>query len=161
MATAMVTLTWCDRHLTDKDEEVPGSSMPPVNGAQLDLCDECALPLMEALALYERYGSKGKRTPQLAAVKRRAAAPQKPARPDQTPVEGGLPCPQPDCESVLKNRSSLGAHARQDHGVTLGELEGKPITHTCDVKGCGKGFTTLQGFTLHQRKHARERAAAS
>lgn len=154
----MVTLTWCDRHLADKDEQVPASAMPEIQGAQLDLCDDCAAPLLEVLALYETYGSKGQRTPKLASVRKRAAAaPGKPA--SAQPVPGGLPCPKALCDSVLVDRASLGAHARQTHGVTLGELEGRPVTHTCEE--CGRGFTTLQGISLHQRKHAREKSAAA
>lgn len=157
MATAMVTLTWCDRHLSDKDEEVPATAMPEIQGAQLDLCDDCAAPLMEALALYEAYGSKGQRTPKLASVRKRAAAPR--ARADSVPAAGGLPCPKALCDSVLRNRASLGAHARQNHGMTLGQLEGKPVAFTCET--CGAGFTTKQGIKLHERKHARGSAAAS
>lgn len=155
----MVTLTWCDRHLIEKDEEVPASSMPEIQGANLDLCDDCAGPLMEALALYEQYGSKGKRTPKLATVRKRAEAAAAAVPAKARPVPGGLACPDPDCDSVLTNRQSLGAHARQIHSKTLGELEGKPIAHVCP--DCGAGFTTNQGITLHARKHARESAAAS
>ena len=32
MATAMVTLTWCDWHLTEKDEEVPATAQPEFEG---------------------------------------------------------------------------------------------------------------------------------
>ena len=155
MAKAMVTLTWCDRCLTDNDTETPARPMPEVQGMNLDLCDGCAAPLLEALAMYERYGARGKRTPTLAAVTKRKAA-AKPGK-DATVVPANAVetfiCPDAGCGAVLGSRQSLGAHARQIHHVTLGELEGKPIIETCAE--CGAGFTTHQGITLHQRKHAR------
>jgi hypothetical protein len=161
MATAMVTLTWCDWHLTEKDTEEPAQRYT-WGDLTVDLCEDCAAPIAQALALFTDYGAKGKRTPQLAAVRRRArkASPQATApTPSVKAADGTYACPDPGCDSVLKSRQSLGAHARQIHGKSLGELEGRPITHTCDE--CGAGFTTLQGITLHERKHAREQAAAS
>lgn len=147
MATAMVTLRWCDKHLTEKDEEVPADPMPAwADGWQVDLCTECAGPIIAARELTETYGAKGERTPQM--VK----------RPKVRPDQASYPCPAEGCGSVLSNRSSLGAHARQKHGVTIGELEGRELTHTCP--DCGQGFTTPQGVAVHARKHQKSGAAA-
>ena len=140
MAREMVTLTWCDFHLTEHDEEVEASHFT-WDELEVDLCPECAAPLAAAQLMFEKYGSKGPRT----------------MAPPGSKALGSYPCPAPGCGSVLVNRPSLGAHARQMHGVTLGELEGKPIAHTCEE--CGRGFTTLQGIRLHLRKHRREAAS--
>ena len=147
MATAMVTLTWCDRHLTDTDEEVPGDAMPPwADGLAVDLCPECAAPVLAARELAEHYGAIGKRTPEV--VKgRRPLVPS--SRADAQPVAGGLACP--DCGAKLSNRQSLGSHARNIHGKSLGELEGKPLNYVCPT--CQQGFTTPQGVAVHARVH--------
>jgi hypothetical protein len=142
----MVTLTWCDVHLTEHDEERPAHPFT-WDEYQLDLCEECLPTIAAARIMFEKYGSKGPRTLAPSAVVRKGKQPG-----------GLLSCPAPDCGSVLGNRASLGAHARQIHGMTLGELEGRPVAHTCEE--CGQGFTTYQGITLHTRKHERERAAA-
>lgn len=141
MAKALITLTWCDRHLTDKDEEVPASPMPEMQGWNLDLCSDCSAPLLESLALYERYGAKGKRTPQMTTR-------PVPKRPDKG-AEGPFPCPAEGCGSVLANRDSLGSHVRQIHGKSVGELEGQPLDHQCP--DCDRAFTTAVGLSGHVR----------
>src|SRR5262245_40650659 len=141
MAKALITLTWCDRHLTEKDEEVPAEPMPEwADKWQVDLCAECAVVVLEARALYEQYGAKGKRTAEVTTK-------PVPRRPDQA-ADGPYTCPQKGCGSVLVNKQSLGAHARQTHGMTVGELLGQPLKFKCD---CGRGFTTGQGLAAHQR----------
>jgi C2H2 type zinc finger protein len=146
MAKALITLTWCDRHLTEKDEEVPAEPMPEwADGWGVDLCAECATPVHEVMALYQRYGAKGKRTPQMTT---RPA----PKRPDRQ-TEGPFTCPQEGCGAVLATRGSLGAHGRQIHGVSLGELLGQPLNHKCPEKGCGKAFSTGHGLAVHMRSH--------
>lgn len=138
MAKAMITLTWCDYCLTEKDLEIPAQEFQ-VGGFQVDLCEEHALPLVESQKLAETYGSKGKRTPTL-------AGPPPTARVDQ------LPCPVPGCGKAYGGRASLGAHVRAAHGITVGEAEGKPIVARCEEHN--QGFTTQAGYALHiSQKH--------
>lgn len=140
MAKAMVTLTFCDVCLAEKDLEVTGQAYE-LGGYGVDLCPEHALPLVESTTLAQTYGSKGKRTPTIAMPRHTAS---------QALGAEGTPCPIPDCGSVLGGRQSLGAHVRQQHGMTLGEAEGKPILATCET--CGARFTTQHGHTLHMRQ---------
>jgi len=134
----MITLTWCDRHLQDKDEEVPAEQFHWGN-QHVDLCEECAGPVLEAAELFTKYGSDGKRTPppQIRTVKKAQAA-QKDER---------ATCPE--CGREYLNRGSLGSHARQIHGKSLGALTGSELTHKC--RWCDAGYTTGQGQSLHER----------
>jgi hypothetical protein len=140
MATAMITLTFCDVCLSEKDLEVPGQAYDQ-GGYQIDACDEHSAPLVEAQKLAEAYGSKGKRTPTISVPRMTGS---------QAVGAEGMACPVPGCGSVLTGRQSLGAHVRQQHGMTLGEAEGRPIVATCEI--CGAKFTTQNGHTLHTRQ---------
>jgi len=150
VATALVTLTWCDRHLSDKDEEVPATPMPDVQGYGLDLCEECAEPLLAQLALYQRYGAKGDRTPK---PSKRTAAAVAAAAPVET-TRAGKPAAHtcPGCQHLFTSRASLAAHARKDHGKSLPELEGKPVPFKCDQRGCGRAFASVQAIALHRKQ---------
>lgn len=177
MATALVTLIWCDWHLAEKDEEVPATEMPPFgDGLRLDLCKECAEPVLAVHALYERFGSKGDRTPKpprnlrAALARQGKTSTQKDARAiaEGAPTTSrGLaalhPCPAPDCDSVLGSRQSLAAHARNTHHSSLPVLEGKPTPYACDQPDCGKAFASPQGLALHRKqvhKLARQKRSA-
>ncbi len=170
MATALVTLTWCDQHLAEKDEEIPATTMPPwADGLSVDLCDECAAPVLAARALAEHYGSKTDRTPKppkrvrAAARRNGASTAERPADWDGRATRSGKPalygCPK--CDGGFASRQSLAAHARNVHDLTLGELEGKATPHKCSEPGCGRAFTTPQGLALHERAHAHQQSAAS
>ena len=127
MATAMLTVRYCDRCLTEKDEQVPADAMPDVQGMNLDLCAEHAAPLMEALAVYERYGAKGDRT-------MRAPLQLTPSG-KRRRGQGDLTCPGCGRTGYL-NRGSLSAHVRQTHDTSLSVLEGRPADVVCD--DCGQ-----------------------
>lgn len=147
MARAMITLTWCDWCLTEKDLETPATAMPELDGFQVDLCEEHAAPFREARQLAEHYGSKGKRTPSL-------ATPAKVSAREALGIDP-LRCPVPDCgdEKGFSGRQSLSTHVRQTHGISLGEAEGKPIVARCEEHD--RGFTTQAGYALHlSQKHA-------
>ena len=135
MAIALIQLTWCDRHLQEKNEEVPAEPMPDWGGFNLDLCADCRAPIDEAMALYTEYGSKGKRTKAPKAVARVIPS---------DPQPGDHRCPQPGCEGLsFATRESLGAHGRQLHNMSIGELLGLPLPFTCDE--CGRKFSSPQG----------------
>jgi len=144
MAKAMITLTWCDYCLTEKDLEIPAQGFQ-VGDFQVDLCEEHALPLLESQKLAETYGSKGKRTPTL------AGPPPKPTAREALGIDP-LACPVPGCGKSFGGRQSLGAHTRTEHGISLGEAEGKPIVARCEEHS--QGFTTQAGYALHiSQKH--------
>lgn len=147
----MVTLTWCDWHLTEKDEEVPATAMPEFEGMGLDLCEPCAGQVAAMRAFYELYGSKGSRTMRVPRSKLQVAAAGA-----MVEKRGQVLCPSPGCGKTYKNRGSLGAHVRQDHATTLPLLEGKPATEVCET--CGQKFASKQAIGMHQRKHTREKA---
>ena len=75
-----------------------------------------------------------------------------PARVPRPAISKGEPETCPACQLVLSNVRSLAAHTRVVHGVTLAELEGKPVPFVCDT--CGKRFSRNNGLIMHQRAHA-------
>lgn len=132
MAKEQVILTWCDRHLSEKDEQVKGDTY--TWGKQnVDLCEECAGPLVEARQLFDTFGAVGSRT----------KAPKK-----QSGEVDPHTCPV--CGMVAKNRSALGSHGRSQHSMSIGEMEGKELPYTCDV--CQRGFSTPQGAAAHRAR---------
>jgi len=140
MAKAMITLTWCDKHLTDKDEEVPAEQFE-WNGRHVDLCGDCATPLLEVQAIFTEYGSTGKRTPTMQTrTVQKAVAGNRVSDPQGCPI----------CGKTYKNRDTLGTHAREQHGKTLAEIDGKPLDHKC--RWCDKAYATGQGLSLHERQ---------
>lgn len=161
MATELITRIWCDRHLSEKDEQVTGRSWAllvsgPEQPAQrtprtVDLCEDCAqdLGLAAVRDLIDEYGLDGsghRGKPKGAAS--RAAAPA-PAR----TAESEISCP--DCDHVAASRSNLAAHGRRAHGKTIAELLGEPTPFVCPV--CGQGFGLAQSMALHRtRTHADE-----
>jgi hypothetical protein len=145
MATELITHTLCDRHLQDKDERVPATQYTSTSGMLVDLCDDCAGPLAAAEAVFQAYGSQG----------RRARAPRKQA---QAGDPGAITCP--DCGKTYNTRNSLGAHARNVHGKTVAAMLGEPTPHKCTVKGCGKTFSTPQALGLHARSHPDAKSGA-
>jgi hypothetical protein len=156
VAIALITLTWCDRHLSEKDEEVPAGPMPAwADGLNVDLCPECAAPYVEARKLAEEYGSKGDRTSSPQKRTRAKTAAPAPA-PTGKVTSRGLPathiCPAKDCGAGLSSRPSLAAHARQTHKTSLPALEGKPATYKCDQRGCGRAFSSPQAIALHRKQ---------
>lgn len=156
MAIALITLTWCDRHLADKDEEVPAEPMPVLDGYGLDLCSECAAPILEVLAAYEKYGSKGDRTPR-PPRKIKRPTPAKAVAAASAPMSDSHVCPE--CEGSYASRQSLASHTRNVHDKSLAELEGRPTPYHCS---CGKNFAAPPGLALHVKKHpGHQQAAAS
>lgn len=132
MAKELVTLTWCDLHLAEKDEQVEATTWHLGKG-QVDLCAECAQPFQDAQALVDSYGAVGKRT----RTKGKQSGPEDP----QT-------CPV--CGKVAKNRDSLASHGRHIHKMNLGELLGDKQDYACPV--CGKKFSTPQGAGAHRAR---------
>ena len=138
MATELITLTYCDIHLQDKDEQVPGQAYPGFEGSgqSIDLCEECAQVRIAVQVMYDTYGAKGKRT-------------QRPQRQSKAGDPGAISCPRPDCDGTAKNQDSLASHARHVHGVSLAQLMGKPTPFACEVEGCGRAFSTPAGLGRH------------
>lgn len=152
MATELVTRIWCDIHLTDKDEHEPATTYT-WDKRQLDLCDDCAGPILEVLRLFSDYGSDGKRT---RAPKGKGGAPvgtkhAQPGDPD------AVTCP--DCGKAFKNKGSLGSHGRHVHKKNMGELLGVNRPYPCGV--CDKTFATPQGAGAHRvRSHPGAKSVA-
>lgn len=145
MATALVTLTWCDKHLAEKDEEVPAVPMPEWSGLNVDLCEKCAEPILVARALYTDYGSKGQRTPKPPRRRNARAAVATPEAATDPPHV----CPE--CGNTLGFRHTLVQHVRNVHGKYLLEMEGKPLPYECDT--CGRRVPTPGALALHQKAH--------
>lgn len=144
MATQVLTRVLCDFCMAD-DKEVDGRRLSiALDGTeyQLDVCESHAVPL-DALAatLAEHAVKVGKHKPNGTTPRDDVRVPEK------------VTCPDPDCGRSFANRASLGDHARRVHAMTVGELEGKPLSYACDV--CPRAFTSPQGLAVHKaRVHA-------
>jgi hypothetical protein len=134
MAAELVTLIYCDRHLVEKDEKVPGETFT-WDKLTVDLCEECAGPIAQASALFADYGAKGKRT----------RLPKKQAQPSDPDV---LKCPE--CGKLASNRDSLASHGRQYHDKSLSQLLGEDTPYQCDI--CPRAFGTVQGRAAHRAR---------
>jgi hypothetical protein len=142
MATELRTLTWCDVHQQEKDEQEPGHCYE-IGGRQVDLCNECAGPFLAAAQLAAEYGRKPRRS-------HRAKTEEKPA--DLVSPVDPLVCPE--CgKGPYVHLQSLSSHARAAHGMSRAQILGKETPYTCSQRGCGRVFSTPQGLALHERSH--------
>lgn len=124
-----------------------------VRGRTLDLCDrdyrELIQPLLNALASVRPYSSSGNRSRQWAG---RSIGP--------------FLCRAGCVSGLLKNLTTLDAHLKGIHGMTRAEyieLYGEPVPLTpeeqealvvevaCQVKGCGKIYSTALGHRWPQQ----------
>lgn len=160
MATELRTFTWCDVHLSQKDEQVEATSwmlsadpmVEPRTGTPavftVDLCDDCAadFALMALQELIEEHGVDGqgkRRRRRPAAAKKAAPAAQANAAPR---AEEELACPE--CGETFADRNRLGAHGRKAHGRTIAELLGEETPYVCE--DCGSGFGVPQALARHR-----------
>jgi hypothetical protein len=143
---------WCDRHF-DRDERVIGSTrVVSLDGmpAELELCADCWTELTTELA--KQVAEHG-RTLDLEDMTERLQ--QRVPREDR---RRRVECPIEGCTTRLY-RESFRNHLADMHNTSLtaiesglGQtLEGKPLTHWCDVEGCGAGFVNVMGLAAHQR----------
>lgn len=163
MATEIVRL--CDAHMARDDARVPASQYDvvmrrvgdPFAFVSVDLCDDCAKPLSDLLSDLVELGrpfdeatltqvQAGADKPAARRAAARVAAPIAQAHTAGT----GVQCPV--CDKTYANKSSLQSHTRGEHGKTLGELLGESLDYVCEVDGCGRGFTTIQGLAVHQNR---------
>lgn len=120
--------------------QVPGGS--PWEWVAIDLCDDCAKPLLDLTTELVDLG-----------------------RPGGRPAEGSPSSTGPVtcsiCGGIHKNRASLGAHYRTQHGKTLGEVEGGPATKDGPRAGtqvpltcpeCGGTYRGPQGLGSHRAR---------
>jgi hypothetical protein len=57
MAEEVVVKIWCDKCLADHDKKTEAEPIR-VNGSRVDLCPECAKPILATLGLLEALGRK-------------------------------------------------------------------------------------------------------
>ena len=149
MATQIEVSKWCDVHLYERDEHVPGETFPiPVPGTvkTVELCPECEeIILGPVRKLYADYG----------------------ARPDASatplPPKGGGKASSvcPECGSQHPNVSLMRAHVKRIHkdkAATLLDLHGRGLP--CTQPGCGFEAVNPQGLGAHLR-HAHGVAGTS
>lgn len=97
MVSQLVKQIWCDHHQAAKDEEVAAlEHSVTIDGVRIDvdLCEECAAPLVELQTWLETYGRP---------VKARASKAKKAATQDL-----GNVCPE--CGRTFASRQGRAAH---------------------------------------------------
>jgi hypothetical protein len=146
MANEVQILTWCDIHLQEKDEHVPGTEYVVQIGkgqpVVVDLCPDCVGPLATVTDLLAAYGRKPNTNGVATRKPKAAAAP--------APVASGSDvhvCP--DCGHASPNRKSLAGHTRAVHELLLSELEGKTKGLTCITCEPHRDFKSLQAVSIH------------
>lgn len=164
MAQEIVIKTWCDSHAT-KDEHEPATQYDvvirrlgdPFAFVSVDLCEACAKPLGDLLGELVEVG----RPFDAATLAQVQAGASKPARKAaaarvvhtsgaQPLTAGKYQCPA--CEHAYTTKGILQKHVREAHGTTLGELLGESLDFPCEVDGCERAFTTIQGLAVHQNR---------
>jgi hypothetical protein len=176
MATEVVTRTWCDWHLMEKDQHEPGATWTiqvAEPGAKpqhrtIDLCEPCSdtwlAPMLDVLK-----HSRAVKPGQQPAAPKKTPAPTPPGVPAGRELAGPAPRPEPEpgmlacplCDFVTEEhrdtdtrpsqgRVRLGGHGRRAHDTTLGALLGDPEPFTCPE--CGDTFSTPQGLGVHRSK---------
>ena len=137
MATQIITRTLCDFCQADEVETTDDveTVLVAINGQRWEV-DGCKPHRQPLLDLADTLAEHGRKVPMRAEI-----APDGSAR---------VECPA--CHKSYKNRASLGSHARQDHGLTLGQLEGRDTgkSFTCDE--CQREFDTPQGYAVHRNR---------
>lgn len=158
MATTVEIHRWCDIHLAEKDEQVPGEQYTltmAMNGGRpqtltVDLCADCTGPLEGAQELLSAYGRKPQDGAAQGTTRSKRAKPTKAsaeAQPDADAAAAGLVCPE--CGHTSTSRKGLAHHARNMHGKPLAELEGFLQGLTCVVCQPPQTFPSLRSATIH------------
>lgn len=140
VANEIQVLTWCDVHLQEKDEHVPGTEYALTVGTAggkgqpvvVDLCADCVGPLQTVLELTAAYGRKPAAdgtvtTPRKYKRRQSTAAPA--AAPAAASAEGDATCKL--CGSTLIHRRALASHTTRVHRQILAEVEGHIQGSTC------------------------------
>lgn len=155
---ANAVMTWCDAHLQEKDERVPGAEyllQVSTNGARsdavvLDLCADCAAPLSAVAELAAAYGRRPGNLPQIRPATRRRPHRQQQARrvpANHLPTPDRVDCPV--CGAVYPDRKRLGEHCRLKHDAPLTELEGTSKGLVCLLCEPHQKFETARGLAVH------------
>lgn len=143
MARELRTFIWCDRHQTEKDEQVEGVEYKVSLGRSgllvMDLCDQCASPVAEVAELLSSYGRKADK------------AATEPAASQSTRRGRGGPhkCPMAGCDYPGgPSRGALDQHLRAHHDTTLAVMDGAPKV-PCTMSGCSVELTGPSGWISH------------
>ena len=151
----VTTRTWCDLHLQRDEQVIAETFSVALNEAspvELDLCDVCAKEVLGPL---------------LAALNEARPLPQY-RHPSQKPLGTGVRtrsvvacpiCSELGGEHVVNTRASMTKHMEKVHDTPLAvwesahgsTIDGKPLTHQCDVDGCGLWFSHPAGLGAHKR----------
>lgn len=115
-------ISWCDHEAHDEGERVSADqsfTLTVLDGTpyEIDLCDEHAMPILEALTLMEERGTK-------VVQPRKKRGPAK----DSTGVRPKRAYPNPPCPECgheATTRKALMQHARHRHGKGIRELLGE------------------------------------
>lgn len=147
MAREIITRVLCDRHLNEKDEAVDADTFvlgianrPP---HEMDLCPDCAGPVVEALQMLNDYG-------------RPFGAPVKTPKTPKDPADR-IKCPA--CEWTSPTEPSARTHAVSVHKRTLAQLRGEPTPFPCGVGDCPLEYTNNTARSQHQMQSHSGRGA--
>lgn len=171
MAQKIVTL--CDAHQLH-EEEVAGESWevtlraPGASKATtwaIDLCPEDGKTLVDLGTMLDAAGrvtdgprrkapTAARNTPRTdvqahAAPTATRGGAMAPVAVAHTPE--GWPCPVDGCGKVSATRAGLQTHVRAYHQMSLAEATGAPLPYACDVAGCDRRFSHVQGLAAHRR----------
>lgn len=132
MAREIIVQVWCD-WCQDIDMQTPGDELPPIQvGGQKArvpaLCEphkkEFYDPFVEMLqlaafadAISNVKSSKPQKVGAVGGVPGSTGTRKPPVSPEAKAT--GIPCPYEGCDSISKNRSSLGGHTRSQHQISL------------------------------------------
>lgn len=161
MATQVITRTLCDFCQAD-DVERPDAERVVIsidaNRWEVDVCKTHGQPLQDLADTLAEHGRKVPMRPITASTTKtpRQARGSVYDSVTQADDDGMYRCPAEGCPSMLGNRGSLLAHARQVHKVTLAELTGQPTPFACER--CHKRYPNKQGLAMHRRWHAAQDA---
>lgn len=153
-------MKWCDWHLTQQDEKVPGiARRVHLEGSKqelVDLCDPCDKeflgPIRELLESIGRKPDQANPPLNSGAAKRRTRRTAKDASEDEM-----IPCPHRGCKHKTLVRSSMNSHTANAHDTALAVYEGKrgktitgeTVNFYCDH--CPAGFVKRNGKTWHEK----------
>jgi hypothetical protein len=125
MARELVTHIWCDPCLSPeeggeptytKGEELPAITLGTMKPRVLAMCEVHRKEYYDAFR--DLVARLGQVVPEGAA----------PSAPRSSSHAGSFPCPVPDCPkhtNPYRHDTSLGSHARREHGATVAELRAR------------------------------------